>query len=409
MQAGACCLASLALLLKKATHDGPFGVSERHPEGFHEMVLLVVVIVAGCIEALGANLASISVKKDWVPCVFEGAAATDLARVNTTMSNIDLVTEVVAPIAAGFVLQFCATDGELAFLLIAAANVISFVPEVGLLYWLYCDCERLHYRSEAVEEEEKVPEAGEPMPVPAAASPKKVENAWMIWMRHPSGLPLLTLSYAALFFTALSPHGVVLTAYLMVEDVSPALIGAFRGAGAIAGVIGIACFTMLRRGKADPPEEGPLDVAENTIIPELRRLNLRFVGFQCLCVVAAACAFTVMKHEDEDERIQNSTMTHPVAPGWVMSGVPTGIALFAACICLSRIGLYGFDLGLLELEQLIVDERFRSAAGSVENALCALAELGVYAMSIVLPHPSQFIFQVRKCAWTRTSGRVGRR
>eukprot|EP00968_Pinguiococcus_pyrenoidosus_P007352 scaffold489_cov259-Pinguiococcus_pyrenoidosus.AAC.30 len=115
------------------------------------------------------------------------------------------------------------------------------------------------------------------------------------------------------------------------------------------------------------------------------------------------------KHEDEDERIQNSTMTNPVAPGWVMSGVPTGIALFAACICLSRIGLYGFDLGLLELEQLIVDERFRSAAGSVENALCALAELGVYAMSIVLPHPSQFIFQVRKCAWTRTSGRVGRR
>ena len=38
-------------------------------------------------------------------------------------------------------------------------------------------------------------------------------EAWPVFLRHPSGIPLLVVSYALLYFTVLSPHGVVLTAY----------------------------------------------------------------------------------------------------------------------------------------------------------------------------------------------------
>ena len=41
------------------------------------------------------------------------------------------------------------------------------------------------------------------------------------------------------------------------------------------------------------------------------------------------------------------------------SGVTGGVALFLGLIVLSRFGLYGFDVGLLQLEQLAVDEKHR--------------------------------------------------
>ena len=46
---------------------------------------------------------------------------------------------------------------------------------------------------------------------------------------------------------------------------------------------------------------------------------------------------------------------------------------------LSRFGLYGFDTGLLQLEQLHVDEAHRGALGAVESTLCSLGTMSTFA------------------------------
>ena len=41
--------------------------------------------------------------------------------------------------------------------------------------------------------------------------------------------------------------------------------------------------------------------------------------------------------------------------------------------------LYGFDTGLLQLEQLHVDEAHRGALGAVESTLCSLGTMSTFA------------------------------
>ena len=53
-------------------------------------------------------------------------------------------------------------------------------------------------------------------------------ESFALFVRQPSGVPLLVLSYALLWFTVLSPHGVVLTAYLQTRDVSPPALAAIE-------------------------------------------------------------------------------------------------------------------------------------------------------------------------------------
>jgi len=332
--------------------------------------LLVVVMLAGVVEGLGSNLAAVSVKKEWVPRVYEGDAATELAFVNTSMSNIDLLAEMLGPVVGGLLLQFL--DAEPGFIAVGGLNILSFVPEVGLLYLVYLSCPRLQLREIPSKEADDATNGS--------------FGAWMVWAKHPSGLQLLTLSYASLYFTALAPHGVVLNAYLKIAGLSPGLIGGFRGAGAVAGVLGVTLFGVLRMANKRPSFDQRADVAETVVIPELRGLNVRFVGLQTMSVLIAAVAFTL---QDQEVALDSS-----VPGGKVMGGMNAGILVFALAICVSRVGLYGFDVGLLELEQLVVDERFRSAAGSVEAALCALAELGVYLLSVFLPDPRDFGVQV---------------
>ena len=45
-------------------------------------------------------------------------------------------------------------------------------------------------------------------------------------------------------FTVLSPHGVVLTAYLQTRDVSPPALSLFRALGALSGLAGMQFFKV---------------------------------------------------------------------------------------------------------------------------------------------------------------------
>ena len=79
---------------------------------------------------------------------------------------------------------------------------------------------------------------GAPEPEP---SPSLME-AWGVWYKHSGGVPVVSVSYALLYFTALSPHGVVLLAFLAGQGISPTVISLFTASGAAAGVIGVTCF-----------------------------------------------------------------------------------------------------------------------------------------------------------------------
>jgi len=404
MQAAGCLISVGALLLFNFSTTGMIQTNnvDGNDASLIRLFSLVLVITAGVIEALGAQVASVAVKKEWLPIVFDEETTNDpvaeevaekkksttmfsfvdipnkitLSYINTTMTNIDLLAAMFGPVLAGWVLEVLAfkdNSMQRGFVLIALVNVISFVPEIYLLRKVYLSCTALRLRREDIPDESEL-QLPDEQPENSSRnnnSKKEDRNPWIVWMNHPSGLPLLTISLASLYMTALSPSGVVLTSYLITIGLSPSTIGVFRGIGAISGVVGISCFSLLR--KKDPNDRGEQSTLVKSI-ERLRGLSLAFLLLEVVSILVAAAAYVLCD-------------TTSMTSSWP-------IYLFLGAIVVSRAGLYSFDVGVLEIEQYIVDERYRNAVGSVEGALCSLCEMGMYVLSIALPKPSQFGWQV---------------
>jgi len=170
-------------------------------------------------------ISSVAVKKDWVPAIWPPSDPT-LASVNTAMANIDLAAEIGGPLAAGMALLSLGESGG--FVCVGLANVFTFGVELLLLGRVF-----VHHAQLSA-------------PKPASADDRSAAcgplggllAAWPAFLAHPSGVPLLVISYALLYFTVLSPHGVVLTAYLQTRDLSPPALATFRALGALSGVAG---------------------------------------------------------------------------------------------------------------------------------------------------------------------------
>jgi len=381
------------------------------------LLSLTLVIIAGIIEVLGAQLASVAVKKEWVPIVFNDNEDTtpnkeqdwekrkilsflcfdinypniSLGFINTSMTNIDLTAAMFGPILSGWILQVMGNDDVTSsmqggFVVVALFNIISFVPEALLLRRVYNSCADLRDRS--VRNNGVTINTSE---TTESSTENKEETAspWSVWYHHPSGLPLLTISLASLYLTALSPSGVVLTSYLVMVGMTPKSIGIFRAVGALSGVTGLGLFSIARHWGEDDhigfefENEDAMRSSSAKSVEQLRRVSLAFLLLEVVSVLMAAYSFSQIETFDT----MNESSDDSDTPPW-------HVVLFLGSICVSRAGLYSFDIGALEIQQYIVDERYRNAVGSVEGALCSLVEMGMYLLSILFPNPSQFGFQV---------------
>jgi len=379
------------------------------------LLSLTLVIIAGIIEVLGAQLASVAVKKEWVPIVFKEDTTSNneqdmgkrkilsflcfdinypninLGFINTSMTNIDLTAAMFGPILSGWILQVMGNDDvttsmQRGFVVVALFNIISFIPEASLLRRVYNSCADLRQRADdevTINANETTAESS------SLKKEEQIASSWSVWYHHPSGLPLLTVSLASLYLTALSPSGVVLTSYLVMVGMTPKSIGIFRAVGALSGVTGLGLFSIARHWGEDDnhigfefENEDAMRSSSAKSIEQLRRVSLAFLLLEVVSVLMAAYSFSHIETFDMmDQSSDDSTL-------------PWHVVLFLSSICVSRAGLYSFDIGALEIQQYIVDERYRNAVGSVEGALCSLVEMGMYLLSILFPNPSQFGLQV---------------
>ena len=124
--AGVCCALGVYGMLCWTKRDG---VPSALP-----WTLIGAMVCCGVVEALGALISSVAVKKDWVPTIWP---PTDrhLSSINAAMANIDLIAEIVGPLCAGYALQYLGDGGG--FLLVGLVNVLTFGVELWLLLSVY--------------------------------------------------------------------------------------------------------------------------------------------------------------------------------------------------------------------------------------------------------------------------------
>ncbi|UXR63526.1 ABC transporter substrate-binding protein [Bdellovibrio bacteriovorus] len=293
--------------------------------------LFSLLAVFGVMASLGSLITDISVGNDLVPTL---VSSHRLTQFNSWLRRIDLGTEVGAPIAAGALFAFSSSHIHLAgLLLIAVWNLISFVPEYVLL-------------------QNVIKKSG--LQIKKNGTAKKWKELLGLNVQESVSNPLfwLIFSYALLWLSVLSPHGVLLAGYLKDRVSLPeAEIGVFRGLGAVFGLISTVTFPYL--------------VARRGLIAS-SKLHL---GFQGMTLTVGICAFA-----------------------WGSSLL--SVYVFLGCILLSRVGLYGFSNGEFELRQRLIPEGQRGELNSLSSLTTTFATLILFGMGSLLPNTADFKYLV---------------
>lgn len=292
--------------------------------------LFGVLVLFGVLASLGSLITDISVGNDLAPALI---AADKLTRFNSWLRRIDLGTEVGAPIVAGLLFSIHSAQVPLAgLLLVAAWNLISFVPEYFLLQNVI-QKSGLHFRK--------------------IHSTKSWKELFHFNVKESVSNPifLLIFSYALLWLSVLSPHGVLLAGYLKDKMSLPeAEIGLFRGLGAVFGLISTLTFPYL---------VGKMGLIASS------RMHLAFQG---LTLGVGIFAFAL--------------------------NTPMAVYVFLGCILLSRVGLYGFSNGEFELRQRLIPENQRGELNSLSSLTTTLATLILFAGGSLLPSTEDFKYLV---------------
>ena len=306
---------------------------------------LALALGGASVEALGGVVTRGGPKKDWAPALFEGEALGGaLSKTTVALSNAAQVGEILGPFLGATAISSLGP--------VVGAGLVGGLAAAGELpAQLILD--GLYRRNAALRKP----------PPPDDAAAEDGGGAWARCWRQPGGTALLTGSFGCLFFTALAPHGPVLTAFLATRGVDPRAIAVFRTLGAFAGIGGIYAFGKAADGVAKRAGDAPGARAAARVVA-LRSASFGALGFQCCAAVGAAAA---------------------LAAAYGPGAVP-GLAAFMAAVALSRAGLYAYDVGYLELQQLLVDERDRGACQGVEAALCGGNELLLALVTLCFFH-----------------------
>lgn len=174
---------------------------------------------------------------------------------------------------------------------------------------------------------------------------KKFSFGWNAFFREP--VAPAVLAYSLLWFSVLSPHGVLLAAFLKDGWKLPEwAIGTFRGCGALFGLIATIVYPLVA---------GRLG---------LLRGSQAFIVLQAGAVTLALFCF--------------------------LSGERSGQIGFLIFILLSRIGLYGFSLGEMQIRQVGIGPNARGKVNGFASALTGIATLALFGAGALLPSTDDF-------------------
>ena len=289
-------------------------------------LILVLLSIFSAISNLGSSLMDISVGFDLAVDVLP---ENELTTFNSRLKRLDLITEVTAPIFTGLIFSLFTSKSEYwGFTTIAILNLLTFMPEYFLL--------KATQNSASYKEKISIPSA------PSNFLRVFIESIQKL--KH-KPYALVIVSYAFLWLSALSPHGVLLTSYLKDgTKVSEMTIGLFRGFGALFGLIPTFLFSIIKEKHG------------------LIKTSKLFVLFQFICVLATAFSFFYLNN----------------------------VYVFLALILFSRIGLYGFSIGETELRQLLIPKDKRGEVNGIANSTTSMATLVLFLVASLIGDTANF-------------------
>ncbi|KAK4533567.1 hypothetical protein CCYA_CCYA18G4449 [Cyanidiococcus yangmingshanensis] len=350
----------------------------------------------GTVAALSEFALEISLWKRWLPLTVRAQQADHarlgtlkmdepLAVANARMRRITMTIDIGMPLLVGWLLS---SRGDVrGSILVARLGAIFLVVQLGALYIASRACARgesgnyatgspdgaKHIlalgSNQTAEDESTATQSTIPAWLAAARIGyqrlRVLFSSWRLY--YEQKVFIASLAHASLYFTVLSPGG-LLFGFLTYCGVSGRIIGLFRAASAIIGILATFSFEIL--------------------VTRMRQsvLAVGRIGVVCqlVCLLPALVLLWLVP-------VPSQPLHPTLGPGATSIQKPPtlliGVLVFVA---LSRWGLWCWDSSETEIMQTMVDAHAVGEVSAVEAALCSLAELLMYGVSVVLSSPRMF-------------------
>ncbi|CAD6336554.1 unnamed protein product [Miscanthus lutarioriparius] len=322
------------------------------------MALVIVTNVSGALAALSTLAGTILIEREWVVVISSRHPPAVLTGINSVVRRIDLSCKLLAPVFSGLVISFVSAQAS------AAALAVWNVASVGLEYWLLVS---VYNGVPALAESSRLrtADATEAMLMSSSSSEivspadKELDwrvrmseqlsiipcwESWVVYLRQDVALPGVAL--ALLYFTVLS-FGTLMTATLDWKGIPAYVISLARGFSAIVGIGATLLYPVV-----------------HSWVSTLRT-GLWSIWMQWCCLLVC------------------------VASIWAASDVASAWMLMAG-VAASRLGLWMFDLAVMQLMQDGVPDHERCVVGGVQNSLQSVFDLLTYVMGIIISDPRDF-------------------
>lgn len=305
--------------------------TETNWNSLSAILAFVSSVAGGFLASLGSSFMDIAISSDLVPSSLH---PDELSSFNSRLQQLDLFTEVASPVIAGFILLINSSTALMGFYLVALWNVISFFPELAILQSIFKERPDLVSKKVATSEVSK------------ESILRQLSDGWRAFFKEP--IAPVALAYSFLWLSVLSPHGVLLAGFLKDAWKLPEwAIGSFRGAGAFFGLAATIVF--------------PYVVKKNG----LKKSTQNLILFQSFMLLIGLFFFFSSQYL------------------WGQIG-------FLVFILFSRIGLYGFSLGEMQIRQTGINPEVRGKVNGFASALTGVATLFLYGAGALLPKTSDF-------------------
>ncbi|KAL4189543.1 hypothetical protein AMTRI_Chr08g207640 [Amborella trichopoda] len=333
------------------------------------MVLVSLINIAGAVGALSTLAGTILVEREWIVVISGSQSSEILTQMNSVIRRIDLTCKLLAPVVTGFLISFISLKAS------AIAFALWTILSVWLEYWLLssvyhgtpalikksrpektaktnsddslsCSLD-LEERGDSSSLEQRVHLTGQNevhtskrgimtrlLKLPTIAG-------WLVYTRQDVLIPGVALSL--LYFTVLS-FGTLMTATLEWEGIPAYVIGIARGISAMIGISATLLYPIL-----------------HSHLSSLRTGLWSIWAQWSLLLVSIASLW-----------VQNTYLS-----AWMLMG---GVAS-------SRLGLWMFDLSVIQQMQDSVPEADRCVVGGVQNSLQSMMDLLGYVMGLIISNP----------------------
>ncbi|KAG2691025.1 hypothetical protein I3760_09G217300 [Carya illinoinensis] len=300
-----------------------------------------------------------------VVVISEGHPPENLTKINSIIRRIDLISKLFAPVITGFIISFISLTASA--LTLALWNAISVWVEYWLFISVYNGIPALgessqrrisRLSSSVVGESSSTSQEKESMlshdEGNSALTQKTWKmnifewvpwlDAWKVYLQQDVVLPGVAL--ALLYFTVLS-FGTLMTAALEWEGVPAFVIGIGRGISAMIGIGATFVYPVIQS--------------------RISTLRTGLWSIWSQWIFLLICVASILVHK--------STLSAYL----LMTGVAT-----------SRLGLWTFDLAVIQQMQDHVPESDRCVVGGVQNSLQSTLDLMSYVMGIIISNPKDF-------------------